>query len=71
MQVTMTMEEYKELEGYKQKYISLTKDILPSNHFMINGVVDEETIRNISEKLRKQLTGLRRPIVNTHLEPWV
>ncbi|WP_061306752.1 hypothetical protein [Clostridium botulinum] len=60
MQVTMTMEEYKELEGYKQKYISLTKDI-----------VDEETIRSISEKLRKQLTGLRKPIVNTHLEPWV
>ncbi|AUN23757.1 hypothetical protein RSJ21_00195 (plasmid) [Clostridium botulinum] len=70
MQVTMTMEEYKELEGYKQKYISLTKDILPSNHFMINGVVDEETIRNISERLRKQLIGLRKPIVNTHLEPW-
>ncbi|AUN19983.1 hypothetical protein RSJ22_00355 (plasmid) [Clostridium botulinum] len=63
MQVTMTMEEYKELEGYKQKYISLTRDILPSNHFMMNGVVDEETIRSISEKLRKQLTGLRRPIV--------
>ncbi|NFC67269.1 hypothetical protein EXN48_14470 [Clostridium botulinum] len=63
MQVTMTMEEYKELEGYKQKYISLTRDILPSNHFMMSGVVDEETIRSISEKLRKQLTGLRRPIV--------
>ncbi|MCR1167285.1 hypothetical protein NE169_18385 [Clostridium botulinum] len=63
MQVTMTMEEYKELEEYKQKYISLTRDILPNNHFMMNGVVDEETIRSISEKLRKQLTGLRRPIV--------
>ncbi|HDK7314593.1 TPA: hypothetical protein PTV97_003754 [Clostridium botulinum] len=71
MQVTMTMEEYKELEGYKKRYMNLTKDVLQSNNFIINGDIDEKSIKGISKKLYEQLIGQRIPIVNTHLEPWV
>ncbi|NFJ83983.1 hypothetical protein FDA84_14955 [Clostridium botulinum] len=71
MQVTMTMEEYKELEGYKQHYINLIKDVMSNNNFIRSDDIDEETLQSISKKVSEQLIGLKIPIVNTHLEPWV
>ncbi|NHI48058.1 hypothetical protein FDE94_09275 [Clostridium botulinum] len=62
MQVTMTMEEYKELEGYKQHYINLIKDVMSNNNFIISGDIDEETLQSISKKVSEQLIGLKIPI---------